>query len=165
MTRHQHDHMLKQPGNPGFPGIPGYPALPAASWLCRAIADGCAECQEEAVDLNAGDAHVGSVVIAYTADLVANAHGRTLPHGLGAQPTRPGAVVPGPDFVAAATAAFNAEPAACAGNGVPAARAALDTLSDERRGNALADAVGLLKVYQARTERGQAALLALAPPS
>jgi hypothetical protein len=152
--------MTKQPRPIGFPGYPGYPAFPVAAHLCYAIADGCAECTAHAIDEAAGEAHTCAAVIAYVVDVVARGHGHTLPEDLGQWPTRPGSPVPGTDFTDAAKAAFAACPATAAGNGIPAAREVVRGWSPDRRGRALADAVGLLTVYQPRTNRGRSSFIA-----
>ena len=160
-----HEHMTKQPRPIGFPGYPGYPALPVAAHLCYAIADGCTECMEHAIDEAADDAYACAAVIAYTVDVVARGHGHMLPEDLGQWPTRPGSLVPGSGFMDAARAAFTACPAAAAGNGIPAACRVIETWTPDRRGRALSDAAGLLAVYQPRTNRGRARRIALPTPA
>lgn len=171
MSRPAHQHTT-QPRRIGFIGQPGYPALPGAANVCYAIADGCAECLDQAVDDAAGDLDAIAALVAYATEVLVvtasdiavlprSGRSRSLPADLGEQPTGPGAPIPGRGFVTAATAAFEASPAACAGNGVPAARETLSHLSDEDRTRALTDAVGLLAVHQPRTERGVDALKAL----
>lgn len=172
MTSPGHVHTNQPRSIMGFPAAPGYPAHPGAADICYAISDGCAACLDLALDEAGDDLYVSSTLVAYTADLLAFVHSssepvpptgrqRSLPADLGHQPTRLGAPVPGEAFVAAATAAFDACPASCAGNGIPAAQHVLSRLSPEDRIQALSDAAGLLGVYQARTERGRDALKAL----
>ncbi|MBR7824936.1 hypothetical protein KDK95_01355 [Actinospica sp. MGRD01-02] len=176
MTRTaDHVHRTQPAFNLGFPGFPGYPALPAAAEICYSIADGCAACLDAAIDDASDDVFVCSALVAYTAEILAVTHAMTtpvptsgrepfLPEGLGTEPTKPGAPIPGPAFVAAATAAFDACPATCAGNGVPAAQHVLSRVSPDERIKALSDAAALLAVYQPRTERGRNALKALSMP-
>lgn len=156
----------------GFPGWPGYPAHPVAARLCYAIAEGCAPCTEHALDDAAGDLGLAAAIVAYTTEVALRAGAAGFltqppviegwPHALR---DLDAPAMPDPDFTDAARAAYEASPASCAGNGIPAARETLRRISPQRRAAALIEAVRILSLYQPRTERGRAALMALATPA